>query len=360
LSPSAHFFVLQRADSTVVFRQDIAGGDNTSQRARSQIPQSFLPGSLLTSDTAALPGLRIFHALCRRSFLAQGHGHEPQPVLALLPGLRAGDLSRSASPGDYPLTSYPNVNPTRFARRSPESSPSDGAAKHIHNEILCELPRQEFLTVSPKVELVRLQPRQVLHDAGDTLKSLYFCNTGIISILSVLSDGKTVEVGLVGKEGLVGLPLIAGFSTSATRSVVQIEGTALRIDGEALTVILPQCPRLERKLQQFAQIMTMQATQIAACNRLHEVEERLARWLLMSADRTGTNSLPLTQEVLAQMLGARRSSVTVAAGILQKAGLISYTRGDVRIIHRAKLERAACECYGLMQRQVKLWRAQAG
>ena len=247
------------------------------------------------------------------------------------------------------------------ALKKSQTSPSrsDGSGNHIHNEILLELPREEFAMVFPKLEFVRLQPRQVLHEAGDTLRSAYFCNSGIISILSVLSDGKTVEVGLVGKEGLVGLPLIAGFRTAATRSVVQIEGTALRVDSDALTVLLRQCPRLERKLQQFSQMIAMQATQIAACNRLHEVEERLARWLLMSADRVGTASLGLTQEVLGQMLGARRSSVTVAAGILQKAGLISYTRGDVRIVQRAKLEQAACECYGIMQRQVKVWQSQA-
>jgi CRP-like cAMP-binding protein len=237
---------------------------------------------------------------------------------------------------------------------------SDGSGNHIHNEILRELPRNEFGMVFPKLELVRLQPRQVLHEAGDTLRSAYFCNTGLISILSVLSDGKTVEVGLVGKEGLVGTPLIAGFQTSATRSVVQIEGTALRVDSDSLTMLLKQCPRLERKLQQFSQVLGMQATQIAACNRLHEVEERLARWLLMSADRVGAASLALTQEVLGQMLGARRSSVTVAAGILQRAGLIAYTRGDVKIVQRGKLEQAACECYGIMLRQVKTWQSQAG
>lgn len=252
------------------------------------------------------------------------------------------------------------MNPKPSPRRSQELPRSDGAGNHIYNEILRELPRDEFGSVFPKLELVRMQPRQVLHEAGDTLRSAYFCNTGLISILSVLSDGKTVEVGLVGKEGLVGLPLIAGFRTAASRAVVQIEGTALRVDGDAFAMILRQCPRLERKLQQFSQIMTMQATQIAACNRLHEVEARLARWLLMSADRVGTASLGLTQEVLGQMLGTRRSSVTVAAGILQKAGLIAYTRGDVRIVQRTKLERAACECYGLMRRQVEVWQAQTG
>ena len=250
------------------------------------------------------------------------------------------------------------MNPKVPTQRFETSNRLDGAGNPIRNDILCQLPAEEFGALVPKLELVRMQPRQVLHEAGETLRSAYFCNTGLISMLNVLSDGKMVEVGLLGKEGFAGLPLIAGFKTSATRAVVQIEGTAFRVDVDSLTQLLPQSSRLERKLQQFSQIMAMQATQIAACNRLHEVEERLARWLLMSADRVGTPSLQLTQEVLAQMLGTRRSSVTVAAGILQKAGLIAYTRGDVRIMQRATLEQAACECYGLMVRQVKVWQSQ--
>jgi CRP-like cAMP-binding protein len=247
------------------------------------------------------------------------------------------------------------VNPRPSPKRTPAPPRSDGSGNAIHNAILRELPRNEFEIVFPKLEFVRMQRRQILHEAGDTLKSAYFCNTGLISMLAVLSDGKTVEVGLVGKEGMIGLPLIAGFRTSATRAVVQIEGTALRIDSEALAAVLRQCPTLDPKLQQFSQILAMQATQIAACNRLHEVEERLARWLLMSADRVGTSSLGLTQEVIGQMLGTRRSSVTVAAGILQKAGLIAYTRGDVKIVQRARLEQAACECYRLMRHQTDVW-----
>jgi CRP-like cAMP-binding protein len=163
----------------------------------------------------------------------------------------------------------------------------------------------------------------------------------------------------VGKEGFIGLPLVAGFRTAPTRAIAQIEGSAFRVEGETLMAVLPQCPKLERRLQQFVQVMAMQTTQIAACNRLHEVNERLARWLLMSADRIGSNSVPLTQELIAQMLGTRRSSVTVAAGTLQKAGLITYTRGDVRIIDRQKLEEAACECYGIMQRQIEEWQSEA-
>ena len=240
-------------------------------------------------------------------------------------------------------------------KSSPRPHHTDGDGNHIHNQILLSLPPKEREMLFPKLELMRLKTHHVLHEPGDTLKSAYFCNTGLVSILSVFTDGKSVEVGLVGKEGFVGLPLVAGFRTAPTRAVAQIAATAFRVDGEALMVILRECPNLERKLQQFSQIMAMQVTQIAACNRLHEVDERLARWLLMSADRIGSNSVPLTQEFLAQMLGTRRASVTVAAGILERAGLITHSRGDVKIINRRKLEEAACECYGIMQQRMMEW-----
>jgi CRP-like cAMP-binding protein len=241
------------------------------------------------------------------------------------------------------------------AKPFPKRVPTDGDGNHIHNLILHALPLQERELISSKLEFVRLKTHQVLHEPGDSLKSAYFCDTGLISILTVFPDGKSVEVGLIGKEGFVGLPLVAGFRTSATRAVAQIEATAFRVDAETLLVLLRQCSHLERQLQQFSQLLAMQVTQIAACNRLHEVNERLARWLLMSADRVASNSLPLTQEFLAQMLGTRRSSVTVAAGMLQKAGLIAHSRGGVEIVNRRRLEQAACECYGIMQRQAKQW-----
>ena len=229
----------------------------------------------------------------------------------------------------------------------------------VHNDILLAIPAKERELLYPKLELVRLNTHHVLHEPGDSLKSAYFCNSGLISILSVFPDGKSVEVGLVGKEGFIGVPLVAGFRTSPTRAIAQIEASAFRIDAETLMGLLRQCIKLERKLQQFSQIMAMQVTQIAACNRLHEVNERLARWLLMSADRIGSNSVPLTQEFLAQMLGTRRSSVTVAAGMLQKAGLITHSRGDVKIVDRRQLEEAACECYAIMTQQVKEWQGEA-
>ncbi len=234
--------------------------------------------------------------------------------------------------------------------------PIDENGNNIHNEILLSLPNGERELLFPKLEFVRLKVHHLLHETGDALKSVYFCNSGMISILSVFPDGKSVEVGLVGEEGFVGLPLLVGFRTAPTRAISQIDATAFRVDGNALLLLLPKCPQLQKNLQQYSQIFASQVTQIAACNRLHEVHERLARWLLMCADRVSSDDLPLTQEFLGQMLGTRRSSVTVAAGILQKAGIIANTRGDVKILDRQKLEQATCECYGLMQRQLVQWR----
>jgi CRP-like cAMP-binding protein len=141
----------------------------------------------------------------------------------------------------------------------------------------------------------------------------------------------------------------------AGRVVTQGEGTAFRCSADDLKQLIRQCPELAQQLHRFAHRLAMQTKQIAACNRLHEVEERLARWILMSQDRIQSDHLPLTQEFLGQMLGTRRSSVTVSAGILQKAGMISYTRGSVTILDRPKLEAAACDCYGIVQRQLKDW-----
>jgi CRP-like cAMP-binding protein len=242
--------------------------------------------------------------------------------------------------------------------RATSSSRKDGDGNHVENEILLALPRTESEAVMPKLEFVRLKLHQVLHEAGETLKSAYFCNSGMFSVLNVMPDGKSVEVGLIGKEGFSGTPLIVGFRTAHTRTVVQADATAFRVDADALRALLPKCPGLERALNRHGQLMAVQVTQVAACNRLHEVNERLARWLLMTQDRVGSEHLPLTQEFLAQMLGTRRSSVTVSAGTLQKAGLIAYTRGNVTILDRRNLEEASCDCYGLLQRQVKEWQSQ--
>lgn len=239
-------------------------------------------------------------------------------------------------------------------------SPSDGDGNNIHNKILLGLPPKEAEMLIPKLEFVRLKVHHVLHEPGDTLKSAYFPNSGLVSILSVFPDGKCVEVGLVGREGFIGLPLVAGFRTANTRAIIQIEASAFRIDADTLSAILQQSRMLDRRLQQFSQVLAMEVTQVAACNRLHEVNERLARWLLMSADRVESNCVPLTQEFLANMLGTRRSSVTVAAGMLEKAGLIANSRGRVDIIDRKRLEEAACDCYQMMRTQSAEWSSESG
>jgi len=236
--------------------------------------------------------------------------------------------------------------------------PADGDGNSVHNKILLSLSKEDLDRVLPRLELVHLKLHQVLHEAGQTIKSGYFMNDGMISVLAVQPDGKSVEVGLIGSEGFAGLPLVVGFRTSPTRLITQGDGSAYRCDAGTLQQLMRQVPALEKQLHRFGQKLAMQTTQIAACNRLHEVVERLARWILMTQDRIQADRLPLTQEFLAQMLGTRRASVTVAAGTLQKAGLIAYTRGSVTILDRQKLEEAACECYETVQKQLREWESE--
>ncbi len=245
---------------------------------------------------------------------------------------------------------------TSLSRTS--KSASDGDGNRIDNSVLLSLSSDDYKEVVSRLEFVRLKLHQVLYEPGETIRSGYFVNSGLMSVLAVQTDGKSVEVGLIGKEGFAGLPLLVGFRSSPTRVVTQADGTAYRCSAGDLRQLIQKCPELEKQLHRFGQKLAMQTTQIAACNRLHEVEARLARWILMSHDRIAADRLPLTQEFLAQMLGTRRSSVTVSAGVLQKAGLISYTRGSVTILNRKKLENTSCECYGIVLRQLKEWDSQ--
>jgi CRP-like cAMP-binding protein len=248
-----------------------------------------------------------------------------------------------------------SVRPAKIA--SPFSG-KDGDGREAGNLILRGLLRKECTQIFSSLEFVRLRLHQVLHEAGEPIKSGYFLNEGLGSVLTTQPHGKTVEVGLIGKEGFVGVPVIFGFKTSGLRVVTQADGTGYRIDVATLLGILPKCPELEKQLQRFSMILAMQSTQLVACNRLHGVEERLARWLLMSQDRVASETLPLTQEFLARMLGTRRASVTVAAGALQKAGLIRYSRGSVGILDRARLEKKACHCYDVIESQRRKWEAE--
>lgn len=249
-------------------------------------------------------------------------------------------------------------NKSTHFRPTASTANVDGHNKAIQNKILLGLPRKERDSVWRKLEWVDLPTNTVLHEAGQSIKFGYFINSGLASILNVMSNGKSVEVGLTGKEGFVGTPLLVGFRSSPTRVVMQIAGSGFRIHAQDMTNTLHRCVKLEKGLQRYSQELTMQATQVAACNRVHEVEARLARWLLMSQDRIGSDNVPLTQLFLAHMLGTRRASVSVAAGILQRAGLITYNRGKLQIANRRKLEKRACECYEKMNQQSHKWQTE--
>ncbi len=236
---------------------------------------------------------------------------------------------------------------------------NDGKARSTQNQLLRSLPSKESRFVFPALEFVELPTHTVLNEMSAPIAFAYFIESGLASVLNVMEDGKSVEVGLTGKEGFVGIPLLVGFSSSPARVIMQIEGSGLKISAKEFAAILPQCPEMEKLLHRFSQELNVQATQVAACNRLHEVDERLARWLLMSQDRIGGDMVPLTQEFLAHMLGTRRASVTLAAGMLQKAGLIKYKRGEVKIENRKELEEASCECYAAINRQSQRWHKDA-
>lgn len=224
---------------------------------------------------------------------------------------------------------------------------SDGTA--VKNVLLLSIPDFEFDFLRPHLEFTTLPHHYVLHEQGDKLEYAYFPNEGMVSLVVIATDGRSVEVGIMGKEGMVGTPLTVGLQRGPYRAIMQIPGTGVRIKADLLQEILPTTPAFQLELTRYLLMQGLQMAQVAACNRLHELEHRLARWLLMCQDRVDSEVLPLTHEFLAQMLGTGRPSVTLAAGILERAGLIENLRGTVRIINRKNLEQAACECYAVIQ-----------
>jgi CRP-like cAMP-binding protein len=221
----------------------------------------------------------------------------------------------------------------------------------VENYILLAIPEQEYKALRPHLEFSELEMHQVLQDPGEKIEFGFFLNSGLASLLVVTRDAAhSVEVGVVGKEGFPGTPLATGLRESSQRAIIQAPAGAFRVKSEVLENVLSSSPRLQYWLNRFVLLQGLQTAQLAACNRLHEIEQRLARWLLMSQDRVGSDSLPITHDLLSQMLGSGRPSVTVAAGALQRAGIIEYTRGMVRILNRKTLENAVCECYAVIRR----------
>jgi CRP-like cAMP-binding protein len=231
--------------------------------------------------------------------------------------------------------------------KSGERTNTEG--KPVSSLILLSISDSDYSSLRPHLEYVSLPNHLVLHEAGGKLEFAYFPNRGLISLVVVMKDGRTVEAGIVGNEGFTGTLAAVGLSRSPLHAVVQITGDGFRVEVGALQNTLESAPRLQLMLSRYAAIRGMQVAQTAACNRLHDIGQRLARWLLMTQDRVDSGSLPITHDFLATMLGTDRPSVSEAAGVLQKKKLIEYTRGAVKIVNRKKLENSACECYGVIQ-----------
>ena len=267
-------------------------------------------------------------------------------------GARIQDPSQVLEPRCMLATEHTNLIQTP-GQIGPAPTPAyvrkDSEGNPINNKILLALPDDEFNELRPHLKFLSLPYHKGLHESVEGIDYATFLNRGMASLVVVTSDGRSVEVGIVGKEGCVGVALVAGIIRSPYRAMMQIPGDGVRVRAEVLSPLLGSLPNLRLMLNRYAHIQGMQVAQLAACNRLHEIEQRLARWMLMCQDRIDSDLLPMTHEFFAQMLGAGRPSVTLAAGVLQRAGVIRYTRGKVTILNRNGLEEAACECYRVIR-----------
>lgn len=217
------------------------------------------------------------------------------------------------------------------------------------NRLLATLPRNEYKRLLPKLKTVNLVLGEALYEPGDTIKYVYFPNDSIISLISELSENSWLEVGMVGNEGMAGLAVFMGVNSSSTRALVQGAGTAMRMSSAALRTEASRIGSLHHLLHRYSHSLLTQVSQSSACNRFHLVNVRLARWLLMTNDRLGVAEFPLTQEFLSNMLGVRREGVSKAAGALQAAKLIRYSRGVITVLDRRGLEAKCCDCYEIIK-----------
>lgn len=217
------------------------------------------------------------------------------------------------------------------------------------NRLLAALPVVEYERLLPSLQPVSFSLGQVVYEFGGRLEYVYFPTTAIVSLLYTMENGSSAEMGLTGNDGVVGIALFMGGGTMPNRAVVQSAGGALRMRARVLQNEFAQGGKFQRILLRYTQALITQISQTAVCNRLHSVEQQLCRWLLLSHDRLKTDELVMTQELIGDMLGVRREGVTVAAGRLQSSGAISYVRGHITILDRAKLEEGVCECYRVVK-----------
>jgi CRP-like cAMP-binding protein len=226
---------------------------------------------------------------------------------------------------------------------------SSAEGKAVANKLLLSIPDEEFQTIRQDLQYIELPQYHILHEARQKLEFVYFLNSGMVSQVFRTRDRESVEVGVVGNEGFTPMLAVAGLRSSPHQAVMQVGGDGFRLRLEALEKALESSPKLQAALNRYTAVHGMQAAQTAGCNRLHDLEQRLSRWLLLTQDRVGSGLLRITHEFLAMMLGTDRPSVSLAAGALQKKRIIEYTHGSVKVLNRKKLEGSACECYGVLQ-----------
>jgi len=233
------------------------------------------------------------------------------------------------------------------------NTPSPVAGKHSprQNHLLAALPAADYERLLHDLELVPLPLGWAVYEAGGKLGYVYFPSSAIISLLYVMEDGASAEIAVAGNEGLVGIALFMGGETTPSRAVVQSAGYGYRLRAAVLKREFDQGGALQHLALRFTQALITQMAQTAVCNRHHTVEQQLCRWLLLSLDRLPSNELTMTQELIANMLGVRREGVTEAAGHLQTAGLLHYSRGKITVLERAKLEKRVCECYAVVKKE---------
>jgi CRP-like cAMP-binding protein len=219
------------------------------------------------------------------------------------------------------------------------------------NHLLAAVPAEELARLEPDLKAVSLDLGEVIYESGEQLEFIYFPTTAIISLLYIMENGSTAEIGMAGNDGLVGVALFMGGSTTPSRAVVQSAGNAFRLRSRALQSAFGLGGVFQKILLRYTQSLMTQISQTAVCNRLHAVEKQLCRWLLINHDLLQTNELVMTHDLIANMLGVRREGVSIAAGHLQKSGFIKYVRGTITILDRPGLEAAACECYRVVKEE---------
>ena len=271
-------------------------------------------------------------------------GHEAGKAKQWVPRNIATDVAPPNFPRDSVVPMMPL--PIPFEKMSVSSSHSPK-----QNHLLAALPVAEYQRLAPHLELVPMPLGEALYESGGRMQHVYFPTTSIVSLLYVMEDGASTEIAVVGNEGILGIALFMGGETTPSRGVVLSAGYGYRLKARLLKEEFSRAGPLFHLLLRYTQALITQMAQTAVCNRHHSVEQQLCRWLLRSLDRLSTHEMTMTQELIATMLGVRREGITEAAGNLQRAGLIRYSRGHITVLDRMRLENESCECYAVVKKE---------